>query len=318
MPRRRLCRFRHCRDGCHERSRARRLFRQRLRPHPRAICAMSGATSRLGARRPERARRGPICPAMTTAGCASRCTSCLDGQRRRGFGARARRRARPHLSRAQRQAGRERFLRVLADEFDIDRAAVEPLRAASPRRRAPTSGRRRARAAPGAGAAADQALRQFNALPEGVKFLVDRRAELIELARNDPALRALELDLKRLLAGWFDIGFLEVKRITWEFAGRAPGKADRLRGGARDPQLDRSEEPARGRPPLLCLFPPAHAGRAADLRRGGADPGHGRATSQRCSTRARRSAIRTPPTPRSSIRSRTASAASPASASATS
>jgi malonyl-CoA decarboxylase len=59
-------------------------------------------------------------------------------------------------------------------------------------------------------------LRQFNALPEGVKFLVDRRAELIDLRRHDPLLASLEDDLKRLLANWFDIGFLELKRITWE------------------------------------------------------------------------------------------------------
>src|SRR5260370_6475560 len=59
-------------------------------------------------------------------------------------------------------------------------------------------------------------LRQFNAVPEGVKFLVDRRAELIDLGRRDPLLSGLEEDLKRLLANWFDIGFLELKRITWE------------------------------------------------------------------------------------------------------
>src|SRR5207245_3152266 len=59
-------------------------------------------------------------------------------------------------------------------------------------------------------------LRQFNALPEGVKFLVDRRAELIDLGQRDPVLAGLAEDLKRLIAKWFDIGFLELKRITWE------------------------------------------------------------------------------------------------------
>ena len=59
-------------------------------------------------------------------------------------------------------------------------------------------------------------LRQFNALPEGVKFLVDRRAELLELGRHDALLRGLADDLRRLLANWFDIGFLELQRIGWE------------------------------------------------------------------------------------------------------
>ncbi len=57
---------------------------------------------------------------------------------------------------------------------------------------------------------------QFNALPDGVKFLVDMRASLLELSAEDPALDDLEADLKALLTSWFDIGFLELKRITWE------------------------------------------------------------------------------------------------------
>ena len=48
------------------------------------------------------------------------------------------------------------------------------------------------------------------------EFDVDRRAELIDLKQRDPLLAGLEEDLKRLLANWFDIGFLELKRITWE------------------------------------------------------------------------------------------------------
>jgi malonyl-CoA decarboxylase len=59
-------------------------------------------------------------------------------------------------------------------------------------------------------------LTQFNALPEGVKFLVDMRAELIRLGAHDPVLAALERDLKALLASWFDVGFLELARITWD------------------------------------------------------------------------------------------------------
>lgn len=61
-----------------------------------------------------------------------------------------------------------------------------------------------------------QLLSQFNALPEGVKFLVDMRAELISLARQDPVFKPLEQDLKQLLASWFDVGFLELKSITWD------------------------------------------------------------------------------------------------------
>ncbi len=59
-------------------------------------------------------------------------------------------------------------------------------------------------------------LTQFNALPEGVKFLVDLRSDLLPLASRDPFLKSLELDLCDLLTSWFDTGFLDLRRITWE------------------------------------------------------------------------------------------------------
>jgi malonyl-CoA decarboxylase len=114
-------------------------------------------------------------------------------------------------------AGRERFLQLLAREFDVDHDEIRHrcqtlLETAEPAQRASEERALRAALEP----PRITLLRQFNALPEGVKFLVDRRAELIHLGRQDPLLGGLEDDLKRLLANWFDIGFLELKRITWE------------------------------------------------------------------------------------------------------
>jgi len=61
-----------------------------------------------------------------------------------------------------------------------------------------------------------QLLSQFNMLPDGVKFLVDMRAELFSLSRTDAEFKPLEKDLKQLLKSWFDVGFLELKSITWD------------------------------------------------------------------------------------------------------
>ncbi len=58
-------------------------------------------------------------------------------------------------------------------------------------------------------------LTQFTAIPDGMKFLVDLRAFLLAVRKDDPLLRALEADLKGLLASWFDVGFLELRRIDW-------------------------------------------------------------------------------------------------------
>jgi malonyl-CoA decarboxylase len=142
--------------------------------------------------------------------------NCLDG---RGGEVTARARAaelgRSYL--ALNGAGRERFLRLLAEEFgiddqDVDRQCGALLSATDPAARRTAARALRAALTPPRVAL----LRQFNALPEGVKFLVDRRAELIAIAGQDAALRGLSDDLRDLLANWFDIGFLELRRITWD------------------------------------------------------------------------------------------------------
>ena len=57
--------------------------------------------------------------------------------------------------------------------------------------------------------------RHFNGLEHGIKFLVDLRADLLDLIRENPELRPLDADLKYLLSTWFDAGFLVLHRITW-------------------------------------------------------------------------------------------------------
>jgi malonyl-CoA decarboxylase len=57
---------------------------------------------------------------------------------------------------------------------------------------------------------------QFNLLPEGVKFLVDLRADLLAALPKAPALEVLKVELDGLLESWFDPGFLELRRITWD------------------------------------------------------------------------------------------------------
>jgi malonyl-CoA decarboxylase len=58
-------------------------------------------------------------------------------------------------------------------------------------------------------------LTQFNAIPQGVKFLVDLRADLLRFVADDPQLKPLDRELEARLSAWFDVGFLELQRITW-------------------------------------------------------------------------------------------------------
>jgi len=59
-------------------------------------------------------------------------------------------------------------------------------------------------------------LTQFNDLPEGIKFLTDMRAQLLKIRRDDPRLGAFDREFKDLLASWFDVGFLKLRRIAWD------------------------------------------------------------------------------------------------------
>ena len=112
--------------------------------------------------------------------------------------------------------GRATFLRIVATEFGPDPQQVAKAHADY-------------QAAIGSDAqwAAESALRnamrssrlriltQFNTLPQGVKFLVDLRADLLRHVETDPALRSLDRELESRLSAWFDVGFLELQRITW-------------------------------------------------------------------------------------------------------
>lgn len=115
------------------------------------------------------------------------------------------------------EEGRRRFLEILARDFAVDRAEArqaalelrgaegeeECLAAEERLREILTSPRLRL-------------LKQFNALPQGIKFLVDLRADLLRHIGDDPVLKSLDTELRRLLETWFDVGFLELRHITWE------------------------------------------------------------------------------------------------------
>ncbi len=114
------------------------------------------------------------------------------------------------------EAGRLRFLEILARDFAVDDAAIRAHARAYLEADPETAqleieqNLRRALMPPRV-----KLLTQFNVLPAGVKFLADLRADLLRLANADPYLCGLERDLCNLLESWFDVGFLDLRRITW-------------------------------------------------------------------------------------------------------
>jgi len=111
-------------------------------------------------------------------------------------------------------AGRRRFLQLLAERIAPDLSAIR--QAAEMYLAEPESDSRLESLRRSLGNRHRQLLKQFNALPEGVHFLVNLRADLLRVMGDDPALAALDHELCGLLADWFDVGLLELRRIDWQ------------------------------------------------------------------------------------------------------
>src|SRR5215475_12073407 len=139
----------------------------------------------------------------------SRIDACLEGKggetARRG---RAAELGQAYLSLSP--AGRKKFLLTLAQDYGLTReaamAVVERWRGS----KEPPRALARALEPP-----AVRLLREFVGVPQGVKFVVDLRAELLALGKTDPSARMLSEDLRPLLGAWFDIAFLDLVRIDW-------------------------------------------------------------------------------------------------------
>ena len=59
-------------------------------------------------------------------------------------------------------------------------------------------------------------LQRFSAFPEGIRFLVDLRADMLPALKADKRLQALDVEMEYMFSTWFDVGFLELKRISWD------------------------------------------------------------------------------------------------------
>jgi malonyl-CoA decarboxylase len=59
-------------------------------------------------------------------------------------------------------------------------------------------------------------LQRFSVFPEGIQFLVNMRAEFLPFLKTDKRLLALDVEMEYMFSTWFDVGFLELQRISWD------------------------------------------------------------------------------------------------------
>jgi malonyl-CoA decarboxylase len=112
--------------------------------------------------------------------------------------------------------GRKRFMKILSWEYDIDHKKLDEIidkykRADNPEKRIIAEMELSDALIP----PRVKLLKQFISLPDGFKFLVDFRGDLLKM-KDDPHLVKLDADLKNILSSWFDVGLLDLQEITWE------------------------------------------------------------------------------------------------------
>jgi malonyl-CoA decarboxylase len=120
------------------------------------------------------------------------------------------------VARIYRELGHDerlRFFDSLVTDFGVDDEAIHA--AAGAYREAPDfdhlAALTRAVEAP-----RQKLFRRINTAAGGTATLVAMRGHLQDVLRDKPALRAVDSDLKHLFVSWFNKGFLEMRRISWD------------------------------------------------------------------------------------------------------
>ncbi|MEA3495745.1 MAG: malonyl-CoA decarboxylase family protein [Bacteroidota bacterium] len=112
--------------------------------------------------------------------------------------------------------GKEKILNILASDFDVDieklNKSIKELKTIKDEKNLIKAelNLREALVPP-----VTKLLRQFITLPNGFIFLKDMRREILKLEKKFPRFKKLDIDIKNLLKGYFDINLLDLKEITW-------------------------------------------------------------------------------------------------------
>ena len=115
------------------------------------------------------------------------------------------------------EKGRIKFLQTLSEEFnsnkeEIDRKIIEYKQNKNPELSYKfEQGLIKVLESP-----RSKILKQFISLPEGLKFIVDMRSDVLKLKTQYKSLDPLEKELKGILYTWVDVDLLDLRQITWD------------------------------------------------------------------------------------------------------
>jgi malonyl-CoA decarboxylase len=68
----------------------------------------------------------------------------------------------------------------------------------------------------GEGGEGTRLFKRFNAQAQGLRFLVELRADMLRWRKQVAGIQSLDKELEGLLSAWFDVGLLELRPLTWD------------------------------------------------------------------------------------------------------
>ncbi|CAH2210431.1 MULTISPECIES: malonyl-CoA decarboxylase [unclassified Wolbachia] len=115
------------------------------------------------------------------------------------------------------EAGQIKFLQTLAEKFNPDKTKIdEEMKVYKKNQDSESSYKFEQDLIKVLESPRSKILKQFISLPEGLKFIVDMRSDVLKLKNQYKSLSPLENELKSILCTLVDVDLLDLHQITWD------------------------------------------------------------------------------------------------------
>ncbi|QUI60684.1 malonyl-CoA decarboxylase [Wolbachia endosymbiont of Spodoptera picta] len=115
------------------------------------------------------------------------------------------------------EAGQIKFLQTLAEKFNPDKTKIdEEIKVYKKNQDSESSYKFEQDLMKVLESPRSKILKQFISLPEGLKFIVDMRSDVLKLKNQYKSLSPLENELKSILCTLVDVDLLDLHQITWD------------------------------------------------------------------------------------------------------
>lgn len=115
------------------------------------------------------------------------------------------------------EAGQIKFLQTLAEKFNPDKTKIdEEIKVYKKNQDSESSYKFEQDLIKVLESPRSKILKQFISLPEGLKFIVDMRSDVLKLKNQHKSLSPLENELKSILCTLVDVDLLDLHQITWD------------------------------------------------------------------------------------------------------